>query len=171
MYESLDRLYESIQLLKGAGRVHSKGRWHVRPRDSEHWDGPYGLAELAFRIYNGEVASDAHVVDRRTGRGHVVSQHAFFAHWLTHSPGKDRELFQGLKGEIDTQAELPKRSLTRKQREAFGLLSLHHDCTYEEARKRHRALVFRNHPDRGGSLEQMLKINWAYSVVSEATAC
>jgi hypothetical protein len=60
------------------------------------------------------------------------------------------------------------RPLTTEQRRAFGLLQLDPGCTRREARARLRALAAEHHPDRGGSVERMQEITWAWRVVRKA---
>lgn len=45
----------------------------------------------------------------------------------------------------------------------YEILGLPNFCSESDIKKRHRELAIRNHPDKGGDLTKMQKINSAYS--------
>ena len=179
--ETIDDLYRALQRLKRPWVGNDQARWYVIPKGTRDWYGPFEAVEVAYQIYVGETSLDDSVVNSQTWNEYLVSKHSFLAAWSTANAEKEKRLLKGLLKSYDRLSTRRGKSrqrrtrsafrprLTPEQRKAYRLLDLAPNASTVESKKRHRELALRHHPDRGGSLERMKEINWAYAVVQETS--
>jgi hypothetical protein len=177
--ETMGNIYRSMQLLKRPWIRHRQARWYVVPFESMDLDGPFEAVEIAYQIYVGLIGERDHVVNAETWTRYVVGKEPFLAVWRRRSPDKENRLYRGLLRSYDELTRLrasssfshssrPVTRLTAEQERAFRVLDLEPSASAEERKRRHRALALEHHPDRGGSVERMKEINWAFDVVQHA---
>ena len=173
-----DRLFDVLQRLKAAAPdAPVPGcRWWVAGRGTGR-EGPFHAAELAYLARAGRLRPEDRVADE-AGRCASVAGHPSLARWMRGARFEDRRIVRALSAcarayvaALDDPANrgtATDPAVTPEQRRAFRLLQLEPGCSPREAKARLHALAARFHPDRGGSVERMQEITWAWSVVQKA---
>ena len=169
------RLHASLQKLKHPWKRDRKARWYVQDRLSGDWEGPFLAVEIAYQIHTGALGVVDTVIDGASHKRYVVGRYDFLSSWLRPDAAKRQLLLRGLTRAVRERTRRPRgrqrsHCLTEDQQRAFRLLQLEPSCTTQQIKQRHRALALANHPDRGGSLQRMKEINWAFDVVQQASA-
>jgi hypothetical protein len=176
--EELHRLYRALQAEKRLWRRARRARWYVQRDLSGEWDGPFEAVEVAFQVYAGALDACDEVIDGRSRKRFLVGRTRFLARWARPNPEVEARLWRGLRRALGERRRAAQRATPPERGaalvapgdlwRAYRLLDLDPLCGADEVKRRHHALALAHHPDRGGSLQRMKEINWAYGVISRA---